>query len=80
MELTQIITELPVVGALLVLVLMFLRHLKAQREDFKETINNHIHENRDATKENTSVLIGLKDIMKEVSFYIKKANGNRRQN
>ena len=48
-----------------------------QAKLFTKIINNHLHDNKDAIDKNTEVLGGLKDIMKEVHYFLKRNNGKK---
>lgn len=44
---------------------------------FSKLISNHLHDHKNAIDKNTDVLGELKDVVKEVGYFIKKSNGKK---
>ena len=80
MDLFQIAEFGPAIFAIAAIVFVVIKNQSSTREltdKFMNIITNHIEHNTQATEENTKVLTGLKETMKEVCFWIKKSNGKK---
>ena len=79
MEITTLMQTLPAVGAIILIVIKFLQHLKEERETFTNTINNHLEHSAKAIDENTKAIANLDKTNSELCIYIKSINGKKRK-
>lgn len=57
-------------GAMVFIVIKFLKHIENKDKDFKELLGNHINHN-------TSILEKLDNAVRELVIWVKKSNGNK---
>ena len=68
MDLVDVIVRGGTAGAVVVVVWMFLKEIRKMRQEFMQTINNHIDHN-------TEVLSQLKDAIAHMTGYLDRRGG-----
>jgi len=90
MEYTTLLETLPAVGAIILIVIKFLQHLKEQRETYMKsqmeeraafinTVNNHLEHNVEELKKLREVNSDLQSTIKELCFFIKNLNNKKKK-
>lgn len=63
-------------GLVVFVVILFLRHLEAQRNGFLTTINNHLSHVEKATDKNTAVLTKIENTIETLTGVLRKNGGS----
>ena len=90
MEYTALLETLPSVGAIILIVIKFLQHLKEQRETYMKsqseersafitTVNNHLEHNVEELIKLREVNTDLQSTIKELCFFIKNLNNKNKK-